>query len=118
MIVQRWLQGAEPLFESAWRGRTGISEPQFGSDFEWARRVRVELPVAREYAHAVYAASDQYLGSLEPGALDLVLDLSKQGFGPKAVAWVLSALVVSHMNNMIGESAVLKGIQGAKGYPW
>jgi hypothetical protein len=26
--------------------------------------------------------------------------------------------VVSHMNNMIGESAVLKGIQGAKGYPW
>jgi hypothetical protein len=34
------------------------------------------------------------------------------------VAWVLSALVISHMNNMIGESAVLKGIQGAKGYPW
>jgi hypothetical protein len=118
MIVQRWLQGAEPLFESAWKGRTGISEPQFGSDFEWARRVRVELPAAREYAQAVYAATDRYLASLEPGALDRVLDLSKRGFGPKAVAWVLSALVVSHMNNMIGESAVLKGIQGAKGYPW
>jgi len=118
VIVRQWLQGLDPLLESEWKGKTGISEPQFGSDFEWARRVRVELPVAREYAQAVYAETDRYLALLEPGALDRVLDLSKQGFGPKAVAWVLSALVISHMNNMIGESAVLKGIQGAKGYPW
>jgi hypothetical protein len=118
VIVHRWLQGAEPLMESEWKSRTGISEPQFASDFEWARRVRVELPAAREYAQAVYAATDHYLASLEPGALDRVLDLSKRGFGQKTVAWVLSALVISHMNNMIGESAILKGIQGAKGYPW
>jgi len=118
VIVQRWLQGAVPLMESAWKGRTGISEPQFGSDFEWARSVRVDLPAAREYAKAVYAATDHYLASLEPAALDRVLDLSKLGFGPKSAAWALSALVISHMNNMIGESAVLKGIQGAKGYPW
>ncbi|MGH2620375.1 MAG: DinB family protein [Anaerolineales bacterium] len=118
MIVNRWLQGAAPLMESAWKGRTGISEPQFGSDFEWARRVRVQLPAAQAYAQAVYTATDHYLASLEPAALDRVLDLSKQGFGPKTAAWVLSALVISHMNNMTGESAVLKGIQGAKGYPW
>lgn len=118
VLVHRWLQNAVPLMESEWKGRTGISEPQFGSDFEWARRVRVQLPAAQAYAQAVYTATDHYLASLEPAALDRVLDLSEQGFGPKTVAWVLSALVISHMNNMIGESAVLKGIQGAKGYPW
>lgn len=118
VIVQRWLQGAVPLMESGWKGKTGVSEPQFGSDFEWARRVRVDLPAAREYAKAVYAATDHYLASLEPAALDRVLDLSKLGFGPKTVAWALSALVIAHLNNMIGESAALKGIQGAKGYPW
>ena len=78
VIVRQMLRNDEPLLESSWKGRTGISEPQLSADFEWARRVQVELPVA----------------------------------------WVLSALVISHLNNMAGEISALKGVQGAKGYPW
>jgi hypothetical protein len=118
VIVQGWLQGQQPLFESSWSGRTGISEPQFGSDFEWARRVRVDLPAARQYAQAVYAATDRYLGSLRPDDLDATLDLSARGFGQRTAGWALSALVASHLHNMVGEAAVLKGVQGARGYPW
>ncbi len=118
VIVHRFMSGRDPLFESRWKGRTGISEPKFGSEFEWARRVRADLPAAREYAQAVYTATDQYLASLQPPDLDRILDLSALGFGERTIAWALSALVIAHLNNMIGEAAVLKGIQGAKGYPW
>ena len=31
---------------------------------DWTRRLRVELASTREYAQAVYAATDAYLGSL------------------------------------------------------
>jgi len=34
------------------------------------------------------------------------------------MAWALTALLVSHTNNMIGELSCLKGLQGAKGYPF
>lgn len=118
VIIHRFLQDREPLMEAEWMGKTGISEPQFGSDFEWARRVQVDLPAARRYAQTVYAATDHYLASLTAEDLDHTLDLSARGFGQKTIAWALSALVISHLNNMVGEAAVLKGIQGAKGYPW
>src|SRR5712692_7567119 len=45
----------------------------------WARRVRVDLAALRQYAHAVYAASDEYLRSLSPDALSLSVDLSARG---------------------------------------
>ena len=118
VIIRQMLQSDEPLLESSWKGRTGISEPQLASDFEWARRVQLDLPMARQYAQAVYAATDEYLAALSDEGLDQVLDLSANGFGAKPVAWVLSALVISHLNNMAGEISALKGIQGAKGYPW
>ena len=88
------------------------------ADFEWARRVQVDLPAARQYAQAVYASTDEYLAGLSDESLDQVLDLSAKGFGAKPVAWVFSALVISHLNNMAGEISALKGVQGAKGYPW
>src|SRR3990170_1742812 len=56
IFIQQVLQDGEPLLESSWKGRTGISEPQLSADFEWARRVQVDLPAARQYAQAVYAA--------------------------------------------------------------
>jgi len=118
IFIQQILQGGEPLLESSWKGRTGISEPQLASDFEWARRVQVDLPAARQYAQAVYAATDDYLATLADETLDQVLDLSAQGFEHKPVAWVLSALVISHLNNIAGEISALKGVQGVKGYPW
>ena len=118
IFIQQVLQDGEPLLESSWKGRTGISEPQLASDFDWARRVELDLPAARQYAQAVYAATDEYLAALADETLDQVLDLSARGFGTTTVAWVISALVISHLNLMSGEIAVLKGIQGAQGYPW
>ena len=116
-IVHHLLVGDLPLFEGEWKGKTGISDPRWGSEFEWAREVKVDLEAARHYAEAVYASTDEYLASLEPSDLDRVLDLSEQGFGDKKMSWVCSAFLSAHASNMTGEISTLKGLQGAKGYP-
>lgn len=107
-----------PLYESTWQGKTGISKPQWSSEPDWAREVEVNLPQAREYAQAVYRASEDHLASLKPEDLARELDLTDWDFGRRTLAWVFSSLLISHMHNMIGEISALKGLQGAKGYPW
>jgi DinB family protein len=124
MIVHGMLQQGAPLFATTWAGRTGISEPMPmpGPEWEnygaWARRVRVDLGALREYAQAVYAATDTYLASLPTDALDRQLDLSALGMGQMTLAWVFSRMLFGHVDNICGEIACLKGIQGAKGYPF
>lgn len=117
-VVQQLLRGQPMLFESTWQGRTGISEPRFHSESEWARNVTLDLPAVRQYAQAVYQNTDEYVAALEPGDLDRELDLTGQGMGVQTVGWALSAFLASHMHNMIGEISVLKGLQGVQGYPW
>ena len=116
-MVNQLLMGELPLFEGKWKGKTGISDPRMGSEFDWAREVKVDLETAREYAKAVYSSTDEYLASLNPDDLDRVLDLSEVGLGEKSIALLLSSFVSSHTSNMTGEISTLKGLQGAKGYP-
>jgi hypothetical protein len=124
MIVNGLLKQAPPLFASAWGGKTGLSEPMPtpGPEWEqygvWARRVHVDLAAVREYAHAVYANTDQYVGSLTPDDLDRSLDLSGLGMGQVSLGWALSNLVLGHIHDLMGEISCLKGLQGARGYPF
>ncbi len=115
--MNQLLRGDQPLFEGEWKGKTGISDPRASSEFEWAREVKIDLKAAREYAKAVYSATDQYLASLEPADLDRKLDLSESGMGEKSVAFVFSSFISSHTSNLTGEISTLKGLQGARGYP-
>jgi hypothetical protein len=117
-VINVLLRGGAPLFASEWAGKTGASEPRWQIDSEWGRAVKVDLPAFRKYAQAVHAATDGYLASLTAGELDRPIDLSSNGMGQRPVSWVLGALVISHLNNMAGEISVLKGLQGAKGYPF
>jgi hypothetical protein len=78
----------------------------------------VDLAEAKAYAQAVYAASDAYLASLTPDALDAEVDLSGLGMGKVSLGWMIANLVVGHMHDLMGEISCLKGLQGAKGYPF
>jgi hypothetical protein len=111
-------QRKPPLFASTWEGKTGITEPKWVSDPEWARRVQVDLPKAREYARAAYAQADDYIAGLTEADLDRELDLSANGLGMRSLDWCLHALIIAHLHNMTGEISALKGVQGAKGYPF
>ena len=112
------LKESDPLFEGSWAGKTGVSEPMMGMDQEWARRIRLDLPAFRKYTQAVNRTVDEFASSLKESDLDRQIDISNLGFGVKPLALVLTALVVSHTNTMIGELSCLKGMQGAKGYPF
>lgn len=120
------LRGRSPLCATIGADRMGVSETPLlisaggkqalGWD-GWARHVRVDLPVLRDYARAVYAASDEYLATLAVAELDRTLDLSEFGLGEQTVDWIVTEFVIGHVNQHCGEIACLKGLQGAKGYP-
>jgi len=120
-LINGMLKGSAPLAASAWAGKLGLSEPPPSpteSWDKWGRRVRVDLGALREYAQAVYKASDEYLASINGDTLSRPLDLSAFGAGEQTVAWLLNNAVVGHVAGHCGEVACLKGLQGAKGYPF
>ena len=117
LAINMVLKGGAPLYATEWAERTGISEVQPLTTAEWARRVRVELPMMRNYAQAVHAATDAYLAALTDEELARVLDLTSFGLGRMTIGTLLNRMVLGHIDNMCGEISVLKGLQGAKGYP-
>ena len=123
MVVQGMFRQAAPLFASSWAGRTGLSEPMPvpGPDWPnyrpWTRRVKVDLAALRTYALAVAAETDGWLAGLSDSDLDRPMDLTGAGLGQHNWASAIALLIANHLGTETGEIAVLKGIQGARGYP-
>ena len=116
MHVQRVLQGKPLLWDSeGWNERIGVMTRP-GRDQGWddiKERTLAFGPVL-EYAQAVHAATDEYLGRLTPDELERTVEF----FIPGArVATVLSMLVV-HVAGHSGEIAALRGMQGVNGLPF
>ncbi|HEX6607614.1 MAG TPA: DinB family protein [Chloroflexia bacterium] len=119
LIINGMLGGGTPLFMGEWAGKTGQSLPHPHQDWTqyaaWARDVRVDLPAARAYAQAVYAATDAYLAGLTPEDLDREVNL----FGMnQRLGMALANFVAGHCHDMMGEISCLKGLQGVRGYPF
>jgi hypothetical protein len=118
--IHALLQGGEMLAATTWSGRIGASDlPPLGpggDTKEWSRRAKLDLAAMRRYAHAVYAATDEYLARLKPDDLTRPIDLSRFGFGQRDALFVLGALL-ANASLHTGEISCLKGAQGAKGYP-
>ena len=122
MAVNGLLKGGAPLAASNWAGKTGMSEPPPGGGApgdwgDWPRRVRIDLAALRQYAQAVYAATDDYMASLDDQSLGRIVDLSALGLGERSVGWLLNTGVVTNMQLHCGEISCLKGLKGSRGYP-
>lgn len=117
-VVLAVFKGGIPLYAGAWAGKTGVSQPQPQATLEWARAVRIDLPALHAYAAAVADAVDAFVAGLGEDDLDRMIDLAAIGLDKRGAGWVLSAMVAGHLNNMAGEISVLKGLQGARGYPF
>jgi hypothetical protein len=70
------------------------SGPEWTTYANWTRRVRIDLPAPREYAHSVYRASDEYLAHLPDADLAQPMDLSFVGLGDQTLGVMLSVLVL------------------------
>ena len=113
------MTGRQPLAMGPYAGKTGASEPHpMGGYEEWAGRVKVDLPQLQEYVKAVFKNTEDYVASLKPEDLDREIDLTSAGLGKMSLGAFITITAVIHPSNHIGEISCLKGLQGAKGYPF
>jgi hypothetical protein len=117
-IVHGMLQKRPLAYQAQhWASRLNVSMPASPMfDPAWGRAVRMHLPSFREYAKAVYAATDAYVAGLGPADLERKVDT---GFvGEQTVGFVVGNILVWHVAEHNGEIAALKGAQGLKGLPF
>src|SRR5258706_7653510 len=122
-IVAGMLEGKAPLSETEWKDKTGANSPMPAMDenwekanYEWSKSVQVDMNKMREYAKAVYAATDAYMDNLKEEDLETELDLGPMG--KQTVVHVIYSFLIGHTNSLAGELSALKGVHGAKGYPF
>ena len=117
-----FLKQSKPLFESTWKGKTGISENQptewVTAYPAWLKTVKVEIPKVHEYAKAVFTDTEKYIESLDDADLETNIDMSMFGMGERTQGDLIHMMILGHIWSIMGEIAVLKGIQGLKGYPF
>jgi hypothetical protein len=78
----------------------------------------VDLSALRAYARAVASETDTWLAGLSDPELDRPMDLTGAGLGQHTWGSAIALLVANHLGTETGEIAALKGIQGARGYPF
>ena len=112
--------GRQPLAMGAYAGKTGARgpHPMGGGYDEWAKRAKIDLPQLRADGQAVFKNTEEYVAGLTAEELDRELDLTNAGFGKMSLAAFITMTSVIHPSNHIGEISCLKGLQGAKGYPF
>lgn len=121
-FVHSFLMKNPPLTETTFKDKTGASEVQ-PTDWQdaypkWLKEVTLDVKQFREYAKAVFAESESYVGSLTDADLEKDVDMSTIGMGTRKVHDFIANLISGHVYPIMGEISVLKGIQGLKGYPF
>ncbi|HXF63501.1 MAG TPA: DinB family protein [Caldilineaceae bacterium] len=112
------LGGGAPLMASSYAGKTGFDQmPPAGDWSDWARQVKVDFEPFRQYAQAVYAATDAYLAGLSDADLARPVDLSVLNLGQQNVGFTLSIILLNAAAHA-GEISALKGVNGLRGYPF
>lgn len=75
--------------------------------------ISLDMDVFRQYAAAVYAATDEYLANVSDAELEKVVDA---GFAPPMPAGSFVANILAwHVATHQGEISALKGVQGLEG---
>ena len=113
------MTGRQPQAMGAFAGKTGASEAHpMGNYSDWAKRVKADLPQVKDYMQAVFKSTEDYVASLSPDDLDKEIDLSSAGMGKMSLGGFITTIAIVHTSNHVGEISCMKGIQGAKGYPF
>jgi len=116
LIVNGMLQGKPAMYaQDGWEAKTGLPFPGNPAMGEWAKSVQMDYPKFQEYAKAVFANTDAYLGSVPEADLSRKVQTPA---GEQPVEWVIVTLLGTHAPQHIGEIAALKGVQGLKGLPF
>lgn len=118
-MINEVVRGTPSLFTTAFADKSGLSEPPPppGVGWEdWSRRVQIDLPALGGYVQAVFAASEQYLGTLSADDMERILELPRSA--SQTFGWFIVNVLISHVTSHAGEISCLKGLQGARGIPF
>ena len=122
MVANAILAEREPLLRTTFAGRTGLSEPMpmpgpdWASYGVWARRVRVDPALLLAYAQATWRSSEDFVGGLAWDDLEREVDLAFLGRGRLPLGVAVLRMLCMHVDQITGEVACLKGLQGLGGY--
>ncbi len=122
MFLHTFLTKTPALMDATYKGKTGASQVQPTDWVEaypkWLKEVKLDMNQFHQYTKAVFAASEEYVSSITDTDLDQEVDMSAYGMGTRKVSDFIANLITAHACSITGEIAVLKGIQGLKGYPF
>lgn len=117
-MLSQFALGKQPLWATeGWGARTG-APMMLDQTPDSARSFRCDPAMLREYAVSVFAQTDAYLAGLSADDLDRDIDLSAAGMGSMTLASFLLATLLGNTLAHTGEISALKGVLGAKGYPF
>ncbi|MGB2694486.1 MAG: DinB family protein [Dehalococcoidia bacterium] len=116
-IVHGMLQGKPTLYQTGgWDGKASVAstgDPTMNPD--WAKTVKMDYPAFRDYASAVFAATDAYLDNVSDADLQKKVQTPA---GEQTAEWTIAAILATHAPQHAGEIAALKGVEGMKGLPF
>ncbi len=111
-LLNGLVRGGTPVyFAGGWAPKVGLDMPQGGMEPDWD--VTLDLDLFRQYAAAVYQATDDFLSTVTDADLDRVVD---PGFAPPTpVRSFVANILAWHVATHQGEISALKGVQGFNG---
>lgn len=111
-LLNGLIRGSAPVyFAGGWADKIGLEMPQGSMEPDW--EITLDLDVFRQYAAAVYAATDEYLANASDADFEKVVDA---GFAPAMpVQSFVANILAWHVATHQGEISALKGVQGLEG---
>jgi hypothetical protein len=111
-LLNGLIRGGTPVYHAGgWAQKIGLEMPRGAMEPDWT--VDLDLDLFRQYAAAVYQATDEYLAGVSDAELDRVIDA---GFAPPMpVRSFVANLLAWHVATHQGEISALKGVQGFNG---
>ena len=108
--------GKPPLLTSEFADKEVLSEPPptSGDWVEWGARLVINGAAMHSYVNAVFEAIDNMLAEMDDSDLEREVDFGEMG--TYTVEWALNTMLLNTFSHT-GEIAVIKGLQGLKGYP-
>jgi hypothetical protein len=111
-LLNGLMRGQTPVYYAGgWADKVGLEMPQGAMEPDW--NVALDIGLFRQYAQAVYQATDEYLASVTDDEFDKIVDA---GFAPPMPARSFVANILAwHVATHQGEISALKGVQGLEG---
>ena len=108
--------GGTAVYESAgFKDRAELAMPGPMQSQEWSQGTAIDVDAFREYAQAVYQATDDFLADVSDDALagEVETPLGKQPLGE-----FIGTIPLWHVTSHQGEISAIMGAQGLKGLPF